>query len=111
MAIALNTRAFQSASPEKPTDKAADWQQLDVATLSRDLQAAYFDYRKAQDAADKLRHAFEAAMSGKVELPSHLKLAFGYKFGRISVAIVPSAGRTSRPAASLESLIASANRA
>jgi hypothetical protein len=83
-----------------------DWQSLDVETLSPDLRAGYFEYRKAQDAANKLRLAFEEGMNAKVELPAHLVLAFGYKFGKISVAIAPAERpRARKTAMSLAELI------
>ena len=87
MAQALNIAAFQKPATAKAPD--TDWQSLDVDTLSNDIQALYFTYRKAQEHASTQRKAFEAAMSAKIELPTHLSLAFGYKFGKLSVAIVP----------------------
>lgn len=112
---ALNLSAFQRPAKPAPTDTApekADWQSLDVSTLSPDLQSAYLSYRKAQDIANKSRVAFEDAMNDKLELPSHLTLAFGYKFGKLSVAIVKrEKPRSTRPALSLSDLIARVDRA
>jgi hypothetical protein len=87
MTQALNLAAFTKPTPAKAPD--TDWQSLDVDTLDSTLQTAYFNYRKAQDHANTQRKAFETLMSAKVELPTHLSLAFGYKFGKLSVAIVP----------------------
>jgi hypothetical protein len=87
MTQALNIAAFTKPATAKTPD--TDWQSLDVDTLDNTLQAAYFTYRKAQDHANTQRKAFEALMSTKIELPAHLSLAFGYKFGKLSVAIVP----------------------
>jgi hypothetical protein len=107
----LNLAAFQSAKPAPKAEPATEWQSLDINTLSPDLQSAYFTYRKALDLANQHRKAFEAAMSDKVELPSHLMLAFGYKFGKLSIAIVKAERPTSaKPALSLADLIARADR-
>ena len=110
---AINLAAFQR--PAKPTAEREapkpDWQNLDVETLSPDLQRAYFTYRKALDAANTSRKAFESAMAAKLELPSHLSLAFGYKFGKLSIAIVPAERpKATRSAMSLADLIAKADR-
>lgn len=109
MATALNLNAFRSSTPvvrEAPAMEKIDWQSLDIDTLSPDLRAAYYAYRKAQDEANKLRMVFEDGMQGKVELPDHLRLAFGYKFGKISVAIVPAERpRARKTAMSLAELI------
>ncbi len=111
MATALNLNAFRAPAPAAPkaptTESKADWQQLDIATLSPDLQSAYFEYKRNQDIANKARKAFETAMSAKLELPAHLALAFGYRFGNLSVAIVPAERpKTSKSAMSLEQLVA-----
>ena len=93
MAMALNLAAFQAPKSERAApapETKIDWQTLDVSTLDDVLQRAYFAYRKKQDEANTLRAEFEKLMDGKVELPDHLRLAFGYKFGKISVAIVPA---------------------
>jgi hypothetical protein len=105
MATPINVAAF--AKPAAPAaTKSEDWTTLDVETFSDDLQALYYSYRKAQDAANTQRKAFEAAMSAKLELPSHLTLAFGYRFGKLSVAIVPKAKPSaSRSALSLADLM------
>jgi hypothetical protein len=109
MSTALNLNAFRAPakpSPVAPISPKADWQTLDVATLSPDLQGAYFEYKRHQDTANKARKAFEALMSAKLELPTHLALAFGYRFGNLSVAIVPAERpKSARAAMSLEQLV------
>lgn len=108
VAQALNIAAFQAKTPAptKPETK-VEWQTFDIDTLSDDLKAQYYDYRRAQDAANKLRLAFEKSMNDKVELPSHLALAFGYKFGKLSVALVPAERPHARKATmSLSQLLA-----
>ena len=108
----LNVAAFQRPAPPKsePSPDKPDWASLEVNTLSPDLQEAYYAYRKAQDAANKLRLAFESRMTDKVELPDHLRLAFAYKFGKVSVAIV-KAERPRKAGLSLEDLLRRADKA
>lgn len=109
----INLAAFQKPKAVTADAPRADWQSLDVATLSPDLQSEYFAYRKAIDSANAARKRFEAAMADKLDLPAHLALAFGYKFGKLSVALVPAERpkSTARAALSLEQLIAKADRA
>lgn len=109
---ALNLNAFRNNSPKAPQveeENKVVWETLDVDSLSDELKDEYFAYRKAQDAANKLRLAFEASMelinetewkrqTGKA-FPDHLRLAFGYKFGKISIAIVPAERKGARKSA------------
>jgi hypothetical protein len=99
-----------AVKPAPAADVKPDWSELDVTTLSPDLQAAYFDYKKLANAATEHRKVFETAMSAKVELADHLKLIFGYNFGKLSVAIVPAeqVRKGSRLAMSLADLISRA---
>ena len=113
MSKPLNLAAFQSPAASRPAPASVptepDWQSLDTSTLSPDLQSAYFAYRKAADAANNARKTFEAGMAAKVELPPHLTLAFGYRFGKLSVAIVPAKRpSTAKAALSLSDLISRA---
>jgi len=110
---AINLKAFQTPAPKASapasTDAARpDWQSLDISTLSPDLAESYHAYRIALDRANTLRKSFESAMCTKLDLPTHLTLAFGYKFGKLSVAIVPASPKLSsaRPALSLAALAA-----
>ena len=104
MATPINMSAFTKPAPVKTPE--ADWQSLDVDTLSPDLQQLYLAYRKAADHANTQRKAFETAMQSKLELPSHLTLACGYRFGKLSVAIVPkSRPKSSHSALSLADLM------
>jgi hypothetical protein len=113
MATALNLNAFRRQEPKAERapleDTKVEWTNLDVESLSDDLRDEYYAYRKAMDSANKLRMAFEASMeiandaeherlTGK-SFPDHLRLAFGYKFGKISVAIVPAERKGARKTA------------
>lgn len=63
------------------------WQTLDVTSLSPDLQQQYYAYKQAEETAVKARKVFEKAMSIKLDLPPHIILRFGYRFGRLAVAL------------------------
>lgn len=97
MSNAISGRILQAVTaPAKPTpvpalaDKAIEWTQLDPDTLSPDLRKAYDDYRAAAKAAAILRTTFEALMTNAIDPLDGEKLAFGYKFGKLSLAIVPA---------------------
>lgn len=78
-------------APEpKPVPKAIEWTQLDPDSLSPDLRKAYDAYRQAAKAAAVLRTEFEARMTVAIDPLDGEKLAFGYKFGKLSLAIVPA---------------------
>lgn len=74
----------------KPAPKEIEWTQLDPDSLSADLRKAYEEYRAAAKAAATLRTAFEARMTNAIDPLDGEKVAFGYKFGKLSIAIVPA---------------------
>ena len=74
----------------KPAPKEIAWTQLDPDSLSADLRKAYEEYRAAAKAAATLRTAFEARMTNAIDPLDGEKVAFGYKFGKLSIAIVPA---------------------
>jgi len=97
MTNAISGRILQAVTqPAKPAPvapsepKAIDWTQLDPDTLSPDLRKAYDAYRQAAKAAAILRTEFEARMTVAIDPLDGEKLAFGYKFGKLSLAIVPA---------------------
>lgn len=61
------------------------WVNIDPATLSTEDRANYEAYKVAQRAAAELRTAFEAGMNAKA--PQGKRMVFGYKFGKLSVAL------------------------
>jgi hypothetical protein len=71
-------------------DTNAQWQDIDVTTLSAELQAKYEAYKVAQRAAAELRTEFESAVNDASDLPQGMKLVFGYRFGKLSAALVKS---------------------
>lgn len=64
------------------------WVEIDPATLAKELAGAYETYKDAQRKAAELRSAFEEAMNDAAGLPEGKKLVFGYRFGKLSAAIV-----------------------
>ncbi len=86
-AFALPLRADRKpAAPTEPT-----WQNIDPASLPEDIQRHYFAYKAALDAANKARALFESEANEAFDVGATNRLAFGYTFGRLSVAIVPKA--------------------
>ena len=64
------------------------WVEIDPTTLEAKLNAAYETYKDAQRKAAELRSAFEEAMNEAAELPEGKKMVFGYRFGKLSAAII-----------------------
>jgi len=95
--LPLKARAPKS----EPTPSAPSWDNIDPQSLPEDLAKLYYAYRKAADAANEARKLFEEEANEAFDSGPGNRLAFGYKFGKLSVAIVRDAPRTSRPARSL----------
>jgi hypothetical protein len=108
------TQSFISAFQAKPGETKGKtelaWETLDTSTLSPDLQALYTEYKRHADVASKARAVFEAAMIDKLDLPPHLTLRFGYKFGRISVALDKAPSAKPQGKLSLDNLVTMINR-
>jgi hypothetical protein len=66
------------------------WVNVDVASLPKGLAAKYAALKAAQEATKKTKEAFESefiALARKGDrLDSESSLAFGYRFGKLSVA-------------------------
>lgn len=83
------TKPAEAPKPA-PAAKEIEWTQLDPDSLSPELRASYDKYRAAAKAAAVLRTEFEARMTVAIDPLDGEKLAFGYKFGKLSLAIVPA---------------------
>ena len=83
------TKPIVEAAKPAPA-KEIEWTKLDAESLSPDLRKAYDDYRAAAKAAATLRTAFEALMTNAIDPLDTEKVIFGYKFGGLSLAIVPA---------------------
>ena len=97
MTVPANARILSAITQPKPAapapklaDAKPDWTQLDPDPLSPDLRKAYDAYRQAAKAAAILRTEFEARMTVAIDPLDGEKLAFCYKFGKLSLAIVPA---------------------
>ena len=66
----------------------AVWANIDTDTLSVEQQAAYAVYKVAQREAARLREAFEASVTESMDIPAGQRMVFGYRFGKLSAAIV-----------------------
>ena len=105
-ALTHNQRILQSIT--KPIVEAAkpapakelEWTQLDPASLSPDLRKAYDAYKEAAKAANTLREAFERAMTIAIDPLDNEKVVFGYRFGKLSLAIAP-ADKLRKPSAAI----------
>lgn len=66
----------------------AQWADIDVNTLSAEAQEAYSLYKSAQRKAAELRSEFEQTVTADLELPQGKRMVFGYRFGKLSAALV-----------------------
>lgn len=62
---------------------------VDVAQFSEETQIAYHEYKEAQRKAAALRDAFESGVRAEFPVRQGSKLVFGYRFGKLSLAIAP----------------------
>lgn len=94
--LALKPRAVSAPAPSAPASPV--WDNIDPATLPEDLAKLYYAYQKAQSIATEARRLFESETNEAFDAGPGNRLAFGYKFGKLSVAIVPDAPRISKNA-------------
>ena len=95
---AVVATANEAAKPAPA--KELEWTQLDPASLSPELRAKYDAYKEAAKAANTLREAFEAAMTIAIDPLDTEKVVFGYRFGKLSLAIAP-ADKPRKPSAAI----------
>ena len=69
-----------------------NWLQVEISDLSPDNQKLYATLKKAQEQTAKIREDFENSVRKQAAdmIPEGHTLAFGYRFGRLSVAAVPA---------------------
>lgn len=63
------------------------WQTIDTTNLPDDLALAYEDYRDLNRKAQAAREAFETAFRTLVPAAPRKSWLFGYRFGKLSVAL------------------------
>lgn len=66
------------------------WTNIDASTLSPSASKAYLAYKDAYKLASDRRKAFEAQVISDHTLPPATTLKFGYRFGKLSVAVAPA---------------------
>lgn len=75
----------------KSSKPSLDWKPVDVATLPPEYAKLYADYLVARELANARRIAFEDAICGPLAKMLNARpgqdVAFGYKFGKLSVAL------------------------
>ncbi|MDR3572228.1 MAG: hypothetical protein P4L50_00065 [Anaerolineaceae bacterium] len=81
MAIAL-------ASTRPSTEDKPDWANVDPNTLPATILASYNEYREAAKFASEARNAFESAFSSAVKPAKGQRVIYGYRFGKLSIAVV-----------------------
>lgn len=92
-------------------DKDVKWMNVDVESLPAPIAKLYAKYKAQYALMKEAREAFEDAFAGEVSLPPGKRVAFGYKFGKLSVGVV-DAGKAKADAktATLSDFIAAQER-
>lgn len=80
----------------------SDWTNVDVGTLSEDCQGLYRGMKEAYRAYAAAKAQFEDEMQLEFcdQILAGTELKFGYKFGKLSVAVGPAREGRERKAAS-----------
>ena len=104
---------LQASAPATP--KARDdlnWETMDVTTLDKPMQDAFAQLLRAQEAERASRKALVELINAKLDLPAHLTVRIGAKWGKLSVAIdkAQRASTAGKAAMSMSDLIAKAER-
>ena len=95
---AITKPIVEAAKPVPKTE--LEWTQLDPSSLSPELRKAYDAYRDAARHANALREAFERQMTVAIDPLDSEKVVFGYRFGKLSLAIAP-ADKPRKPSAAV----------
>jgi nucleoside diphosphate kinase len=70
------------------------WMQVELSDLNEKSRKLYDAYKEASAKTAEIRRDFEASFLAQAEkagvVPNGMTIAFGYKFGRLSVAAVPA---------------------
>ena len=97
--LASITKPIVEAAKPAPA-KELEWTQLDLASLSPELRDKYDAYRNAARHANTLREAFERAMTVAIDPLDTEKVVFGYRYGKLTLAIAP-ADKPRKPSAAV----------
>lgn len=87
-----NTARVLAALASKPKAAPAEpvWTQIDTETLNATATAALAKLRAANEAARAAREQFEAIITDLIDPADGERVIFGYRFGKLSLAIVPA---------------------
>lgn len=104
MTIAFPSRSATLSAAADTILKSApvklDWKPIEIETMPAALRTLYANYKEAQRIASEHRQAFEDACCGPVAKLLGAKagqdVAFGYRFGQLSVALTDKRAPTAR---------------
>ena len=97
-----NTARVLAALASKPKAAPAEpvWTQIDTETLNATATAALAKLRAANEAARAAREQFEAIITDLIDPADGERVIFGYRFGKLSLAIAP-ADKPRKPSAAV----------
>jgi hypothetical protein len=72
-----------------------NWQEVDPDTLQAPVASAFAAYKEAYATAKEFRDEFERLASETAALPETHRLAFGYNFGKLSIAVAKAKPKSS----------------
>jgi len=98
-----------TVTPIKANDDLA-WETMDVSTLSPEMQQLFNQLTRAQEVERVTRKALSDCIAKVLELPPHLTVRVGCKWGKLSVAIDKAQRPSGKPAMSLADLVKKADR-
>ena len=103
---AQETAAAVTKPPAAKTEEKAVWREIDTASLSEPLKKQYDAMKAVQRQAAAARDAFEKALKASIKaLPAGKEIVFGYRFGKLSFAIVDAkTNKSSKGAVSLSEI-------
>jgi hypothetical protein len=81
--------ALPLASQSRPsTEDKPDWRNIDIDTLPKSIRETYDTYKEAAKFALQARIDFESAFSDAVKPAKGQRVIFGYRFGKLSIAVI-----------------------
>lgn len=81
----------------KPDSSTADWRTIDAESLPTDIRSAYDAYKSANRLAQAAREFFEQQFTDAIPVPAGSRIAFGYRFGKLSIAVIPDDRPATKP--------------
>jgi hypothetical protein len=97
--IQEHTMALSFKTASETSQSKLAWEELNPATLPKELRQAYEAYREAYQTAKALREKFAGLMEANVTCPTGTELVLGYRFGKLSYAFDVPRARSAKSAA------------